>query len=66
MESREISISNAEKTYIILDFGKYPTNIKNIIVDLGSVRINDKEVRLPPLEFRRTKHRRYVPFFLGV
>jgi hypothetical protein len=65
VEEGAISISKSKAMYV-LDFGKFPTNVNAVTVDLGTIYINDEEVKLPPLTYRKMTKIHYTPFFLGV
>jgi len=46
-----------------LKFDNLPSDVREILVDLGTIEINNEEIKLPPLKYSRGSKYIYVPFF---
>jgi hypothetical protein len=61
----EIALSNKKVIYI-LKFDRLPSNVEEILLDFGTVCVDGKYLRLPPIKYRKISKYRYVPLHFGL
>ena len=64
VEPGDFTLSKEEKIYD-LDFFKIPSKVEEFTLNLGRIKIDDKEIELPPVKYRKLTKYRYVPFIFG-
>jgi len=55
-----------QKVLYILKFDRLPSDVEEIILDLGNIYVNSKYVRLPPIKYRKLSEYHYVPLHFGL
>lgn len=65
LEPGNITVSKSEQIFDLQLYG-FPPNCEEMVVDLGTLQVNGKDIRLPPLKYYKTTRYKYVPFVKGV